>query len=42
MTRFWTRLVVVLTVITGVNYIAWRWAAGAVAIAWPVPSPATA
>jgi cellulose synthase (UDP-forming) len=25
MTRFWTRLAVVLTVILGLNYVAWRW-----------------
>ena len=25
MTRFWTRLVVVLTILTGLDYIAWRW-----------------
>lgn len=27
MTRFWTRLVVVLTVVLGLNYVCWRWAA---------------
>ena len=39
MTRFWTRLVVVLTVITGVNYIAWRWAASLNWDAWWIALP---
>src|SRR5690349_21719507 len=39
MTRFWTRLVVVLTIITGVNYIAWRWAASLNWEAWWIALP---
>ena len=39
MTRFLTRLVVVLTVITGVNYIAWRWAASLNWEAWWIALP---
>jgi cellulose synthase (UDP-forming) len=39
MTRFWTRVVVVLTVITGVNYIAWRWAASLNWDAWWIALP---
>ena len=39
MTRFWTRLVVVLTVITGVHYIAWRWAASLNWDAWWIALP---
>ncbi|WP_411374524.1 glycosyltransferase family 2 protein [Arthrobacter sp. MPF02] len=39
MTRFWTRLVVVLTVITGVNYITWRWLASLNWEAWWIALP---
>lgn len=39
MTRFWTRVVVVLTVITGVNYIAWRWMASLNWEAWWIALP---
>ncbi|GGI00470.1 glycosyltransferase family 2 protein [Arthrobacter liuii] len=39
MTRFWTRLVVVLTVLTGLNYIAWRWAASLNWDAWWIALP---
>ncbi|MDQ0730632.1 glycosyltransferase family 2 protein [Arthrobacter sp. B1I2] len=39
MTRFWTRLVVVLTVLTGLNYIAWRWMASLNWDAWWIALP---
>ena len=39
MTRFWTRLVVVLTVILGLNYVAWRWAASLNWDAWWIAVP---
>ena len=39
MTRFWTRVVVVLTVLTGLNYIAWRWAASLNWDAWWIALP---
>ncbi|TQJ34089.1 glycosyltransferase family 2 protein [Arthrobacter sp. SLBN-122] len=39
MTRFWTRLVVVLTVLTGLNYIAWRWMASLNWEAWWIALP---
>ncbi|WP_142064715.1 glycosyltransferase [Pseudarthrobacter sp. B4EP4b] len=39
MTRFWTRLVVVLTIVTGANYIAWRWAASLNWEAWWIALP---
>jgi cellulose synthase (UDP-forming) len=39
MTRFWTRLVVVLTVIFGLNYVAWRWAASLNWDAWWIAVP---
>jgi len=39
MTRFWTRLVVVLTVILGLNYVAWRWASSLNWDAWWIAAP---
>lgn len=42
MTRFWTRLIVVLTVILGVNYVAWRWAASLNWDAWWIAVPLVA
>lgn len=39
MTRFWTRLVVVLTVILGLNYLAWRWTASLNWDAWWIAVP---
>ena len=42
MTRFWTRLVVVLTVIFGVNYVGWRWAASLNWDAWWIAVPLVA
>ncbi|MCU1518235.1 MAG: cellulose synthase, partial [Pseudarthrobacter sp.] len=39
MTRFWTRFVVVLTVIFGLNYVAWRWAASLNWDAWWIAVP---
>ncbi|MET0979253.1 MAG: glycosyltransferase family 2 protein [Paeniglutamicibacter terrestris] len=39
MRRFWTRLMVVLTLILGVNYIAWRWAASLNWDAWWIAVP---
>ncbi|MGX5716558.1 glycosyltransferase family 2 protein [Arthrobacter sp. MAHUQ-56] len=39
MTRFWTRVVVVLTVLTGLNYIAWRWMASLNWDAWWIALP---
>ncbi|MEC3851951.1 cellulose synthase [Paenarthrobacter ureafaciens] len=39
MTRFWTRLIVVLTVILGVNYVAWRWLASLNWEAWWIAVP---
>jgi len=38
-TRFWTRLIVVLTVIFGVNYVAWRWFASLNWDAWWIAVP---
>jgi len=38
-TRFWTRLLVVLTVILGVNYVAWRWLASLNWDAWWIAVP---
>jgi len=38
-TRFWTRLVVVLTVVLGLNYVAWRWAASLNWEAWWIAVP---
>lgn len=42
MARFWTRLMVVLTLILGVNYIAWRWAASLNWDAWWIAIPLVA
>ncbi|MDQ0145399.1 glycosyltransferase family 2 protein [Pseudarthrobacter niigatensis] len=42
MTRFWTRLVVVLTVLTGLNYIAWRWMSSLNWDAWWIALPLVA
>ncbi|WP_091470165.1 glycosyltransferase family 2 protein [Paenarthrobacter nitroguajacolicus] len=39
MIRFWTRLIVVLTVILGVNYVAWRWMASLNWDAWWIAVP---
>ena len=39
MTRFWTRLLVVLTAILGVNYVAWRWLASLNWEAWWIAVP---
>ncbi|MDP9886945.1 glycosyltransferase family 2 protein [Pseudarthrobacter enclensis] len=39
MTRFWTQVVVVLTVLTGLNYIAWRWMASLNWEAWWIALP---
>lgn len=39
MARFWTRLMVVLTLILGVNYIGWRWAASLNWDAWWIAVP---
>ncbi|BAS11271.1 cellulose synthase catalytic subunit [UDP-forming] [Arthrobacter sp. Hiyo4] len=39
MTRFWTRMVVVLTVIFGLNYVGWRWAASLNWDAWWIAVP---
>ncbi|HEY8702545.1 MAG TPA: glycosyltransferase [Arthrobacter sp.] len=39
MTRFWTRLVVVLTAILGLNYVAWRWTASLNWDAWWISVP---
>jgi cellulose synthase (UDP-forming) len=39
MTRFWTRVVVVLTVILGLNYVGWRWAASLNWDAWWIAVP---
>ena len=39
MTRFWTRLIVVLTVILGINYVAWRWLASLNWEAWWIAVP---
>ncbi|NHW48209.1 glycosyltransferase [Paenarthrobacter sp. MSM-2-10-13] len=39
MTRFWTRLIVLLTVILGVNYVAWRWMASLNWDAWWIAVP---
>ncbi|MFJ4030359.1 glycosyltransferase family 2 protein [Paenarthrobacter sp. NPDC089989] len=39
MTRFWTRLIVLLTVILGVNYVAWRWLASLNWEAWWIAVP---
>jgi cellulose synthase (UDP-forming) len=39
MTRFWTRLVVVFTVILGLNYVAWRWTASLNWDAWWIAVP---
>ncbi|NUP60165.1 MAG: glycosyltransferase [Pseudarthrobacter sp.] len=39
MTRFWTRLVVVLTVVTGMNYVAWRWLSSLNWDAWWIALP---
>ncbi|MFF5793278.1 glycosyltransferase family 2 protein [Paeniglutamicibacter sp. NPDC012692] len=39
MRRFWTRLMVVLTLILGVNYVAWRWAASLNWDAWWIAVP---
>ncbi|MET3163257.1 UNVERIFIED_ORG: cellulose synthase (UDP-forming) [Arthrobacter sp. UYEF10] len=39
MTRFWTRLVVVLTVVLGLNYVCWRWAASLNWDAWWIAVP---
>jgi len=41
-TRFWTRVVVVLTVLTGLNYIAWRWMASLNWDAWWIALPLVA
>jgi len=38
-TRFWTRLIVLLTVILGVNYVAWRWMASLNWDAWWIAVP---
>ncbi|MBT2551317.1 glycosyltransferase family 2 protein [Arthrobacter sp. ISL-65] len=42
MTRFWTRVVVLLTVILGINYIAWRWLASLNWEAWWIAVPLVA
>ncbi|MCA4134741.1 glycosyltransferase family 2 protein [Arthrobacter sp. M4] len=42
MTRFWTRLVVLLTVLLGVNYVAWRWLASLNWEAWWIAVPLVA
>lgn len=42
MTRFWTRLIVVLTIALGVNYIAWRWAESLNWDAWWIAVPLVA
>ncbi|UZX04846.1 glycosyltransferase [Arthrobacter sp. CDRTa11] len=39
MTRFWTRLIVVLTVVLGLNYVAWRWSASLNWDAWWISVP---
>ncbi|MDQ0676794.1 cellulose synthase (UDP-forming) [Arthrobacter pascens] len=39
MTRFWTRLVVALTVILGLNYVAWRWNSSLNWDAWWISVP---
>jgi cellulose synthase (UDP-forming) len=39
MTRFWTRVVVVLTAILGLNYVAWRWTASLNWDAWWISVP---
>ncbi len=39
MRRFWTRLMVVLTLMLGVNYVAWRWAASLNWDAWWIAVP---
>jgi cellulose synthase (UDP-forming) len=39
MTRFWTRLLVVLTVILGLNYVGWRWASSLNWDAWWIAVP---
>ncbi|MFL4477576.1 glycosyltransferase family 2 protein [Paeniglutamicibacter sp. ORCA_105] len=39
MARFWTRLMVVLTLILGVNYVAWRWAVSLNWDAWWIAVP---
>ncbi|WP_284984003.1 glycosyltransferase family 2 protein [Arthrobacter sp. efr-133-TYG-118] len=42
MTRFWTRLIVVLTVVFGLNYVIWRWAASLNWDAWWIAVPLVA
>ncbi|MBT2532707.1 glycosyltransferase [Arthrobacter sp. ISL-48] len=39
MTRFWTRLIVVLTAILGLNYVSWRWTASLNWDAWWISVP---
>ena len=39
MRPFWVRLVVVLTVLTGANYVAWRWLASLNWDAWWIAVP---
>jgi cellulose synthase (UDP-forming) len=41
-TRFWTRVVVLLTVLLGINYIAWRWLASLNWEAWWIAVPLVA
>ncbi|MCZ9883038.1 glycosyltransferase family 2 protein [Arthrobacter sp. B2a2-09] len=42
MTQFWTRIIVALTVLLGVNYIAWRWMASLNWDAWWIAVPLVA
>ncbi|MDP9696399.1 UNVERIFIED_ORG: cellulose synthase (UDP-forming) [Arthrobacter globiformis] len=42
MTRFWTRVVALLTVLLGINYIAWRWLASLNWEAWWIAVPLVA
>ncbi|GAA1264457.1 glycosyltransferase family 2 protein [Arthrobacter pascens] len=42
MTRFWTRLIVVLTIVLGINYVAWRWAESLNWDAWWIAVPLVA
>ncbi|MBT2512612.1 glycosyltransferase family 2 protein [Arthrobacter sp. ISL-30] len=42
MTRFWTRLIVVMTVVLGVNYVAWRWLGSLNWDAWWIAVPLVA
>ncbi|XAS67057.1 glycosyltransferase family 2 protein [Micrococcaceae bacterium Sec5.7] len=42
MTRFWTRLFVILTVVLGLNYVSWRWAVSLNWDAWWIAVPLVA